>query len=87
LVQACVFEPTFNPFYPLVAAKISNLMPKFKPKLQYTLWDHLKLLESYNARKISNLAKFEARFIANLLSNGSLSVLKYFSDLVNVTPN
>ncbi len=81
-----MLEPTFNPFYPLVAAKISNLMPKFKSKVQFAIWDHIKLLESYDARKNSNLAKFTARFIGNPLSNGSLSILKHFADLINIHP-
>lgn len=85
-MQICVLEPTFNPFYPLVGAKIASLMPKFKSKIQFVIWDHIKLLESYNARKTSNLAKFAARFVGNTLSNGSLSILKYFADLVNIPP-
>ena len=86
LLQACVLEPTFNPYYPLVAAKIANINPKFKSKVQFTIWDHIKLLESYNARKTSNLAKFAARFVANQLTNGSLTILKYFSDFINIPP-
>ena len=86
LLQACVLEPTFNPYYPLVAAKIANINPKFKSKVQFTRWDHIKLLESYNARKTSNLAKFAARFVANQLTNGSLTILKYFSDFINIPP-
>ena len=86
LLQACVLEPTFNPYYSLVAAKIANINPKFKSKVQFTIWDHIKLLESYNARKTSNLAKFAARFVANQLTNGSLTILKYFSDFINIPP-
>lgn len=86
LLQVCVLEPTFNPFYPLVAAKIANINPKFKSKVQFTIWDHVKLIDSYDPRKISNLAKFTARFVANPLTNGSLSILKYFPDLINIAP-
>jgi len=32
------------------------------------------------------LAKFTARFIGNSLTDGSLSILKYFPDLINVHP-
>lgn len=86
MIQTCILEPTFNPYYPLVAAKIANINPKFKSKVQFTIWDQIKLLESYDARKTSNLAKFTARFVGNSLTDGSLSILKYFPDLINVHP-
>ena len=44
LVEVCTLEPSFNPYYPLVAAKIASLIPKFRLSLQYAIWDHLKLL-------------------------------------------
>ena len=47
LVEVCTLEPNFNPYYPLVAAKIASLTPKFRMNLQYAIWDHLKLLEQY----------------------------------------
>ncbi len=71
----------------MVAAKISNINPKFKSKVQFTIWDHIKLLESYDARKTSNIAKFTARYIGSVLTNGSLSILKYFPDFINVHPS
>ncbi len=44
-------------------------------------------MESYNVRKASNLAKFTARFVGSQLTNGSLSILKYFPDFINVPPH
>lgn len=47
LVEVCTLEPNFNPYYPLVAAKIASLIPKFRLNLQYAIWDHLKLIHQY----------------------------------------
>lgn len=84
LVEVCTLEPNFNPYYPLVAAKIASLMPKFRLHLQYSIWDHLKLLPQYDLRKTSNLAKFLAKLISDPLSNCSLSILKFYPDLSNI---
>ena len=59
-------------------------MPKFRMNLQYALWDHLKLIDQYELRRTSNLAKFTAKLISDPLSNCSLSMLKFFPDLSNV---
>ena len=86
LVEVCTLEPSFNPFYPLVASKIASLRPKFRLNLQYALWDHLKLINQYELRRTSNLAKFMSKLICDPMSNCSLSMLKYFPDLSNVNP-
>lgn len=84
LVEICTLEPNFNPYYPLVAAKIANLIPKFRLNLQYAIWDHLKLIDQYSLRRTSNLAKFTGQLISDPLANSSLSILKFFPDLSNV---
>jgi nucleolar MIF4G domain-containing protein 1 len=86
LVEVCTLEPTFNPFYPLVAAKLASLLPKFRLQLQYALWDRLKLLASFELRRTSNLAKFMGRLIADPQANCSLSLLKFYPDLSNLKP-
>lgn len=84
LVEVCTLQPNFNPYYPLVAAKMANVMPKFRLNLQYAIWDHLKLVQQYELRRTSNLAKFAAKLISDPLSNSSLSVLKFYPDLSNI---
>lgn len=84
LVEVCTLEPSFNPYYPLVAAKLASVNPKFRLNLQYAIWDHLKLLQQYDLRRSSNLAKFAARLISDPLSNSSLSILKFYPDLSNI---
>ena len=86
LVEVCTLEPSFNPYYSLVAAKIASLHSKFRQNLQYALWDHLKLIQQYELRRTSNLAKFGAKLISDPLSNCSLSMLKFYPDLSNVRP-
>jgi hypothetical protein len=70
-----------------VAAKIANIIPKFRLNIQYAIWDHIKLIDQYDLRQTSNLAKFCSRFVSNPMSNGSLSILKTFADLINVSPS
>jgi len=85
LVEVCTLEPNFNPYYPLVAGKIASIRPKFRLNLQYAIWDHLKLLAQYELRRTSNLAKFAAKLISDPTSNCSLSILKFYPDLSNVS--
>jgi hypothetical protein len=84
LVEVCTLEPTFNAYYPLVAAKIASVMQKFRLNLQYAIWDHLKLIHQYELRRTANLAKFAAKLISDPLANSSLSVLRFFPDLSNI---
>jgi hypothetical protein len=60
-------------------------MPRFRLNLQYAIWDHLKLIDQYELRRTSNLAKFTAKLISDSLSNCSLSILKFYPDLSNVS--
>jgi nucleolar MIF4G domain-containing protein 1 len=84
LVEVCTLEPSFNPFYPLVAGKIASLKPKFRQNIQYGIWDHLKLIDQYELRRTSNLAKFTAKLISDHAANCSLSILKYYPDISNI---
>ena len=56
--------------------KIIEINSKFKFNLQYALWDQFKVLESYNNRKLSNLAKFSAD-LASKKSLG-LNLIRFF---------
>lgn len=70
IVQCCIQEASFNPYYPLVASRFCKLAYSFRITFQFTLWDSLKLLEESDAeedgiRKISNLAKMTSFMICN----------------------
>lgn len=84
IVEVNLQENSFNPFYVLVACKIAEEIPKFRVFLQFAIWDRLKQLETYDPRKISNLGKFSAWLISSEQANSSLTILKYFPDLLNV---
>lgn len=58
LVECCAQEQTFNKFYFFLVEKLIELKKEMKFCVQYAFWDHFKLLENYELRKICNLAKF-----------------------------
>lgn len=68
----------------MVAAKLVEVSPRFRPAVQFMIWDQLKQLENFSLRKICNLAKFLSRLVLHSPSC-SLSMLKNFSDLVAVS--
>lgn len=84
LVEVGLLESTFNPFYSLVSCKIAAEIPKFRVCLQFAIWDRLKQLDSFEPRKISNLAKFSGWLVSSEEANSSLTILKFFPDLLNV---
>lgn len=57
LVECCAQEQTFNKFYVFLIEKLIEIRKEMKFCVQYSLWDHFKLLENYTLRKICNLAK------------------------------
>ena len=52
--------------------------------LQFSIWDRLKQVCSYDPRKISNLGKFTGWLVSSEEANSSLTLLKYFQDMLNV---
>lgn len=80
IVETCTQETAFNLYYPLVAAKLVEVVPRFRPAIQFMIWNQVKQLSSFSLRKICNLAKFLSRLILHSASC-SLSMLKNFSDL------
>jgi nucleolar MIF4G domain-containing protein 1 len=76
LIACCAQEQVFNEFYVLLATQLCRDKPSYKYSYQFALWDHLKQMEDYSLRKISNLAKLTARLIvAGCVSVSSLKVL------------
>ena len=58
LVESCAQEATFNKYYAYLADNLIRVNRNLKYSFQYSLWDHMKLLENYTLRKIANIAKF-----------------------------
>ncbi|KAK0090494.1 hypothetical protein PV325_013400 [Microctonus aethiopoides] len=74
MIDCCVQEKKFNPYYAVLAQKFCEYDRKNQMTLQYTLWDKLKTLADYSNIQLHNLAKF---FTHLFIEKGlPLSVLK-----------
>ncbi|XP_006871363.1 PREDICTED: nucleolar MIF4G domain-containing protein 1 [Chrysochloris asiatica] len=81
LMDCCLQEKTYNPFYALLASKFCDYERRFQMTFQFTIWDKFRDLENLPATNFSNLL----HFVAHLLKTKSLplSILKVieFSEL------
>ncbi|XP_037374765.1 nucleolar MIF4G domain-containing protein 1 [Talpa occidentalis] len=81
LVDCCLQEKTYNPFYAFLAGKLCEYERRFQMTFQFSIWDRLRDLESLPATNCSNLV----HLLAHLLKTKALplSVLKVveFSEL------
>nr|KAF6469999.1 nucleolar protein with MIF4G domain 1 [Molossus molossus] len=81
LVDCCLQEAAFNPFYAFLASKLCGYDRRFQVTFQFSMWDKFRELENLPATNFSNLA----HLVAHLLKTKSLplSILKVieFSEL------
>ncbi|XP_033227249.1 nucleolar MIF4G domain-containing protein 1 [Belonocnema kinseyi] len=70
LMNCCLQEKNFNPYYALLAQKFCDYDRKYQMTIQYTLWDKLKTLENFNNKQLKNLA----RFLTHLFLHRGLSI-------------
>ncbi|MEJ1279536.1 nucleolar protein with MIF4G domain 1 [Cricetulus griseus] len=81
LMDCCLQEKTYNPFYAFLASKFCSYERRFQMTFQFGIWDKFRDLENLTATKFSNLA----HLVAHLLKTKSLplSILKVveFSEL------
>ncbi|XP_055990794.1 nucleolar MIF4G domain-containing protein 1 [Sorex fumeus] len=81
LLDCCLQERTYNPFYALLAAKLCAHERRLQITFQFSLWDKFRDLENLPATNVSNLVQL----VAHLLKTKSLplSILKVveFSEL------
>ncbi|XP_054361099.1 nucleolar MIF4G domain-containing protein 1 isoform X3 [Mirounga angustirostris] len=81
LVDCCLQEKTFNPFYAFLAGKFCEHHRRFQMTFQFSIWDKFRDLENLPATNFSNLV----HLVAHLLKTKSLplSILKVveFSEL------
>ncbi|KAL0107545.1 hypothetical protein PUN28_014692 [Cardiocondyla obscurior] len=85
IINCCIQEKKFNPYYAVLAQKLCDSDRKYQLTIQYALWDKLKILDDLNTKQLTNLAKF-LTFL--FLGKGlPLSVLKViqFTELDKVT--
>jgi nucleolar MIF4G domain-containing protein 1 len=74
LVDNCLQEKVYNPFYAYLAAKLCAHNHNHKFTFQYALWDRFGLLEEMSVKQVSHLAKLMAHLIVE--HSLSLAVLK-----------
>ncbi|XP_038611572.1 nucleolar MIF4G domain-containing protein 1 [Tachyglossus aculeatus] len=81
LIDCCLQEKKYNPFYAFLAGKFCNYDRKFQMTFQFTMWDKFRDLENLTASTISNLV----HLLVHLLKTKSLplSIFKVieFSEL------
>ncbi|XP_051008184.1 LOW QUALITY PROTEIN: nucleolar MIF4G domain-containing protein 1 [Acomys russatus] len=81
LMDCCLQEKTYNPFYAFLASKFCSYERRFQMTFQFSIWDKFRDLENLPSTKFSNLV----HLLAHLLKTKSLplSVLKVveFSEL------
>lgn len=74
LMDCCLQEKTFNPFYAVLGEKFCSHDRRFQMTFQFCLWDKFKELPSLSSSVFSNLVQLVTRFL--LRKSLSLSILK-----------
>ncbi|XP_062955499.1 nucleolar MIF4G domain-containing protein 1 [Cynocephalus volans] len=81
LMDCCLQEKTYNPFYAFLASKLCEYERRFQMTFQFSVWDKYRDLENLPAAQLSNFV----HLVAHLLKTKSLplSILKVveFSEL------
>uniref|UniRef100_A0A8C8WKE0 Nucleolar MIF4G domain-containing protein 1 n=1 Tax=Panthera leo TaxID=9689 RepID=A0A8C8WKE0_PANLE len=81
LMDCCLQEKSYNPFYAFLAGKFCEHERRFQMTFQFSIWDKFRDLENLPATNVSNLV----HLVAHLLKTKSLplSILKVveFSEL------
>ncbi|KAM5303633.1 nucleolar MIF4G domain-containing protein 1 isoform 2-T2 [Glossophaga mutica] len=81
LLDCCLQERSYNPFYAFLAGKLCGYERRFQMTFQFSIWDKFRDLENLPATNFSNLV----HLVAHLLKTKSLplSILKVveFSEL------
>ncbi|XP_001373162.3 nucleolar MIF4G domain-containing protein 1 [Monodelphis domestica] len=81
LIDCCLQEKTYNPFYAYLASKFCEYERRFQMTFQFSIWDKFRDLENLSATTFSNFVQL----VAHLLKKKSLplSIFKVieFSEL------
>eukprot|EP01134_Creolimax_fragrantissima_P008340 CFRG8340T1 len=70
IVDCCMQEKIFNPYYAHLSAKFCHFNYNFKFTFQYTFWDRFKDMENLTPRAMLNLS----RLLVHLFTDHSLSL-------------
>ncbi|KAL8164925.1 UNVERIFIED_CONTAM: Nucleolar MIF4G domain-containing protein 1 [Gekko kuhli] len=81
LIDCCLQEKTYNPFYAYLSAKFCEYDRRFQMTFQFSLWDKIRDLEDLSSTAFSNLVNL----LAHLLKAKSVSLTVFkvieFSEL------
>ncbi|XP_060638563.2 nucleolar MIF4G domain-containing protein 1 [Anolis sagrei] len=81
LIDCCLQEKTYNPFYAYLSAKFCEYERRFQMTFQFSIWDKIRDLENLSPTTSSNLVNL----LAHLLKTKSLSLTVFkvieFSEL------
>ncbi|XP_044535888.1 nucleolar MIF4G domain-containing protein 1 [Gracilinanus agilis] len=70
LIDCCLQEKTYNPFYAYLASKFCEYERRFQMTFQFSIWDKFRDLENLSATTFSNFVQL----VAHLLKKKSLSL-------------
>jgi len=74
LVDCCVQEKNFNPYYPKLISKLATFDRKYRLAAQFTIWDKLKQIDDLKSVQVKNLGQLTCHLIKE--KSQPLSVLK-----------
>ncbi|XP_034985599.2 nucleolar MIF4G domain-containing protein 1 [Zootoca vivipara] len=81
LIDCCLQEKTYNPFYAYLSAKFCEYEKRFQMTFQFSMWDKIRDLRNLSTTALSNLVNL----LAHLLKTKSLSLTVFkvieFSEL------
>ena len=76
LLQCCIAEKTYNPFYYYLSTKLLTDI-NFKYTYKYVLWDYIKSIEKLEIHQVVNLAKIFGALMLKLLPIHFLKVIEF----------
>ncbi|XP_068762355.1 nucleolar MIF4G domain-containing protein 1-like [Montipora capricornis] len=74
LVDCCLQEKTYNPFYAYLGQKFCEYSRSYQVTLQYSFWDKFKVINDLTPHSVDNLSRLMAHLISTRAL--SLSILK-----------
>lgn len=75
VVDCCLHETTYNPFYGLLIARLAGHSKAHRLTAQFCMWDQYKALDSHSPTSLAHLARLNAALVAkDVLSITSIKV-------------
>ncbi|XP_077124713.1 nucleolar MIF4G domain-containing protein 1 [Ranitomeya variabilis] len=81
LIDCCLQEKTYNPFYAFLSSKFCEYDRRFQMTFQFSMWDKFRDLGSLSATTFSNLTNFVSHLIKSKSLPLSIFKVMEFSEL------